>query len=349
MSQSVSHDVEVLPLGAAADVVHLAGAPALEDAPDRRAVVADVQPVAHVAAVAVHRQRLAGERVEDHERDQLLRELARAVVVRAVRRDDRQAVGVMVGADEVIGGGLRRRVRAVRRVRRGFAERGVRRARATRRPRRWTRAGSGTPASRLRPAPCQWARAASSRLKVPTTFVWMKSAGAWIERSTWLSAAKCTTARGRCSPKRRSTASRSQMSARTRRYRASPSSAARFSVLPAYVSLSRFTTGSPPCASQSRMKFEPMKPAPPVTRIIAARIPWGRLRDVREARRAVNFLAFVARAPNRASRRTLAGSRPKSPPGKARGSARGATVRGRFSYHHEDLARRSQKSSRTSV
>ncbi len=33
---------------------------------------------------------------------------------------------------------------------------------------------------------------------MPTTLVWMNTAGPWIERSTWLSAAKCTIARGRC-------------------------------------------------------------------------------------------------------------------------------------------------------
>jgi hypothetical protein len=35
-------------------------------------VVAHVEPVADVLAVAVDRQRLAGERVDDHQRDQLL-------------------------------------------------------------------------------------------------------------------------------------------------------------------------------------------------------------------------------------------------------------------------------------
>ena len=61
------------------------GAPLREHEQDAGAVVLDVEPVAHVAAVAVDRQRLALERVQDHERDQLLGELVRAVVVRAVR------------------------------------------------------------------------------------------------------------------------------------------------------------------------------------------------------------------------------------------------------------------------
>src|SRR5579885_2613468 len=58
-----AHDDEVLALGVTADVVHLARPADLEHAPDRAAVVADVQPVAHVAPVAVHRQLLAGQRL----------------------------------------------------------------------------------------------------------------------------------------------------------------------------------------------------------------------------------------------------------------------------------------------
>ena len=35
-----------------------------------------------------------------------------------------------------------------------------------------------------------------SKVKVPTMLVWMNSPGPWMERSTWLSAAKCRMARG---------------------------------------------------------------------------------------------------------------------------------------------------------
>ena len=48
-------------------------------------MVRDVEPVAHLAAVAVERQPLALERVRDEERDQLLRVLVRAVGVRPAR------------------------------------------------------------------------------------------------------------------------------------------------------------------------------------------------------------------------------------------------------------------------
>src|SRR5690606_21454289 len=55
------HHVDVLQFVLAADVVGLADPPGLQDAADARAVVADVEPVAHVLAVAVHGQRLAVE------------------------------------------------------------------------------------------------------------------------------------------------------------------------------------------------------------------------------------------------------------------------------------------------
>ena len=116
------HDMDVLALGVAADVVDLADAADLEHAADRGAMILDVQPVAHVASVAVDRQRLAGERLLDHQRNEFLGKLVRPIVVRAVRRQRRQSVRVMERAHEMIGRGLRRRVRGVRLVRRFLGE-----------------------------------------------------------------------------------------------------------------------------------------------------------------------------------------------------------------------------------
>ena len=85
-------------------------------------MVLDVEPVAHLLAVAVDRQRLAGEGVDDHQRDQLLGEMERPVVVAAVGRQHRQPVGVVPGADQVVARRLARRIGAVRLVGVGFAE-----------------------------------------------------------------------------------------------------------------------------------------------------------------------------------------------------------------------------------
>ena len=117
--------LEVGHFAAAADVVGLARAALGEGEAHGGAVVPDVEPVANVLAVAVDRQRLLAPSVEDHQRDQLLGKLAGAIVVGAIGRDRRQAIGVVVGAHQMIGGGLGRGVGAVRRVRGGFGESGV--------------------------------------------------------------------------------------------------------------------------------------------------------------------------------------------------------------------------------
>src|SRR5690606_39671553 len=73
-----------------------------------------MQPVAHVAAVAVQRHRLAVEQVGHEQRDDLFRVLVRPVVVRAADDAHRQAVRAVVGAGQQVGRRLGRRVRRVR-------------------------------------------------------------------------------------------------------------------------------------------------------------------------------------------------------------------------------------------
>ena len=107
---------------------------------------------------------------------------------------------------------------------------------------------------------------------MPSTSVSMNSAAPRIERSTCVSAAKLTTA-SQPSPAF-ATASASQMSPSTSR----TSQPSRFAGLPEYVSLSSTTTSSP-AASRRLTKCEPMKPAPPVTRIRIARKASGRVRS----------------------------------------------------------------------
>ena len=119
------HDVEIGFLVPAADVVHLAQPALGQHRADRAAMILDVQPVADLLAVAVHRQRLARERVDDHQRDQLLGKMIGAVVVGAVGGQHRQPVGVVVGAHQMVAGGLAGGVRAVRFVAMGFAERRI--------------------------------------------------------------------------------------------------------------------------------------------------------------------------------------------------------------------------------
>ena len=95
----------------------------MENQVDGTGVVHHIEPVAHIDALAVNRQRLVVLDIVDEQRDQFLRKLVRTVVVGTVGDDRRQAVGVVVGTHEVVGRGLRRGVRTVRRVGRGLLER----------------------------------------------------------------------------------------------------------------------------------------------------------------------------------------------------------------------------------
>src|ERR1019366_8487516 len=67
--------LEVALLASSPDVVNLAFAAALQHRVRGGAVIADMDPVAHVAAFAIHRQRFARHRLRDHQRDELLGKL----------------------------------------------------------------------------------------------------------------------------------------------------------------------------------------------------------------------------------------------------------------------------------
>jgi hypothetical protein len=66
------HDLHVRALVRAPDVVDLARRAVRQDVADRPREVLHEQPVAHLHPVAVDRQRVAVQGVEDHQRDELL-------------------------------------------------------------------------------------------------------------------------------------------------------------------------------------------------------------------------------------------------------------------------------------
>ena len=99
-------DVDVLPLVEAADVVGVAHLALVEDEVDGAGVILDIEPVAHVLALAIDRQRLAVTDIVDEQGDELLWELVRTVVVRAVGDHGGHPVGVVEGPHEVVAGGL---------------------------------------------------------------------------------------------------------------------------------------------------------------------------------------------------------------------------------------------------
>ena len=61
------------------------------------------EPIANILSLAVDRQPLAGERVEDGQGNELLGVMIRAIIVGAVGYDDRQAVRPLPCLGEVIG------------------------------------------------------------------------------------------------------------------------------------------------------------------------------------------------------------------------------------------------------
>jgi len=107
------HDVDVLPLVEPADVVGLGNLPFVEDQVDGAGVVLHIQPVPDILALSVHRKRFPLADVVDKQRDELLRELIRPIVVGTVRDDGGHSVGVMERAHEMVAGRLRRAVRTV--------------------------------------------------------------------------------------------------------------------------------------------------------------------------------------------------------------------------------------------
>ncbi|MNI01511.1 hypothetical protein D3C73_543600 [compost metagenome] len=103
-------DIDVAALVAAADIVGLADPAPFGDDIEGTGVILDIEPVANVGAIAVNRQRLAIESVEDDQRDQLFREMIGTVIVRAVRHHDRETIGARPGLGQVIGCRFRSRI-----------------------------------------------------------------------------------------------------------------------------------------------------------------------------------------------------------------------------------------------
>jgi len=135
-------NVDVLPFVEATDVISFSNLSVVEYHVNRAGMVFHEEPVAHVLALAVNRERLLVTDVVDEKRDELFGELVRTIVVGAVRHDGRHAVGIVERAHEVIGTSLRSRIRRMRRVLGRFVEKVIAvskmvfRARSCRRERR---------------------------------------------------------------------------------------------------------------------------------------------------------------------------------------------------------------------
>ena len=102
------NDLDILSLVVAADIICLKESALLLDHIDALAVIFNIEPVTYILAVAVNRQGFSVKSVIDHERDQLLRELIRTVVVAAVRNVGRELIRVHKCLDHKVRGRLAR-------------------------------------------------------------------------------------------------------------------------------------------------------------------------------------------------------------------------------------------------
>lgn len=88
-------EVDVPPFVETSDVVGVAVLALVEDEVDGAGVILDIEPVTDILAFSIYRERLAFAYIIDKQRDELFRELVRAVVVGAVRDHDRHSVCIV--------------------------------------------------------------------------------------------------------------------------------------------------------------------------------------------------------------------------------------------------------------
>jgi len=69
---------------------------------ERPGVVLNIQPIADILSLSVHRQAFTGHGIQDRERDQLLWEVIGSVVIRTVGDDNRKSVSALPSLGDVI-------------------------------------------------------------------------------------------------------------------------------------------------------------------------------------------------------------------------------------------------------
>src|SRR2546428_9386532 len=108
-AQLVEHrmsDIDVASFVPRSDVVDRARSSFLKCQPDRSAMILDIDPVAHVAAIPIHRNWSVLKRIGNHERQKLLGKLPRAVVISAARYNRIEPEGVVRSPHQMLRCGL---------------------------------------------------------------------------------------------------------------------------------------------------------------------------------------------------------------------------------------------------
>lgn len=96
------HDIEIRPLVMAADVVDLTGRAGFQNAGDAPSVILNVQLVADITAIAIHRNHAPIEDARQAKRNQFLGKMVGPIVVRTVTGRNLQAIGVLVSAHKMV-------------------------------------------------------------------------------------------------------------------------------------------------------------------------------------------------------------------------------------------------------
>lgn len=86
--------------------IGLAELASVQDKIDSTAVIGDIEPVTDLIASAINRDFLAFEKVGDGEREKFFGKHVWTIIVGAVGDRDGELVGLIVGADKVVGGGF---------------------------------------------------------------------------------------------------------------------------------------------------------------------------------------------------------------------------------------------------
>ena len=96
------HDLKICFFVMAADIIHLVRFPLLKDQQEGAGVVLDMEPVPDIVAFAVDRQWFAFKCVYDGKGNKFFRKLVWPIVVRAVGGEDRQTIGMVPCAHQVV-------------------------------------------------------------------------------------------------------------------------------------------------------------------------------------------------------------------------------------------------------
>ena len=96
-----------------------------EYGPNPGTMIFHMQPITDVCAIPVNGEAFPFASIENHQRDELLGELERAVIVRAVRSQNGKAIGMKIRPNQMIGPCLGGRIRTIRSKRRRLAKRRI--------------------------------------------------------------------------------------------------------------------------------------------------------------------------------------------------------------------------------